>query len=65
MTEAQIIEKIKYGLALASELPEIEFKTARNNIPNDTWKTISSFANRRGRRTHGFWGIYRQLIPIC
>lgn len=48
MTEEQIIEKIKYGLALSSELPDLEFKTARNNIPNDIWKTISAFANRRG-----------------
>lgn len=48
MTNQQIIEKIKYGLTLASELSDLEFKTARNNIPNDIWKTISAFANRRG-----------------
>lgn len=48
MTEAQIIEKIKYGLALSSELSDLEFKTARNNVPNDIWRTISAFANRRG-----------------
>lgn len=48
MTEAQIIEKIKSGLALSSELPDLEFKTARNNIPNNIWRTISAFANSRG-----------------
>ena len=48
MTDQQIIEKIKYGFALATELPDLEFKTARNNIPNDIWRTISAFANRRG-----------------
>ncbi|MBI2444488.1 MAG: putative DNA binding domain-containing protein [Candidatus Magasanikbacteria bacterium] len=47
MTDQQIIEKIKYGLALATELPDLEFKTARNNVPNDIWRTISAFANRR------------------
>ena len=48
MTEQQVIEKIKYGLSLASELPDLEFKTARTNVPNDIWRTISAFANRRG-----------------
>lgn len=48
MTDQQIIEKIKYGLTLATELPDLEFKTARTNIPNDIWKAISAFANRRG-----------------
>lgn len=48
MTEAQIIEKIKYGLTLSSELPDLEFKTARNTIPKDIWRSISAFANRRG-----------------
>jgi len=48
MTEAQIIEKIEYGLTLSSELSDLEFKTARSNIPNDIWRTISAFANRRG-----------------
>lgn len=48
MTEEQIIEKIKYGLTLATELPDLEFKAARTNVPNDIWKTISAFANRRG-----------------
>jgi len=44
MTEAQIIEKIEYGLTLSSELSDLEFKTARSNIPNDIWRTISAFA---------------------
>lgn len=48
MTDQQVVEKIKYGLTLATELPDLEFKTARNNVPNDIWKTISAFANRRG-----------------
>lgn len=48
MTEQQIIEKIKYGLTLSTELPDLEFKTARTSIPNDIWRTISAFANRRG-----------------
>ena len=48
MTDQQIIEKIKYGLTLATELPDLEFKTARTSIPNDIWRTISAFANRRG-----------------
>lgn len=48
MTDQQIIEKIKYGLTLATELSDLEFKTARTNVPNDIWKTISAFANRRG-----------------
>jgi len=47
MTDQQIIEKIKYGLTLSTELPDLEFKTSRNNVPNDIWRTISAFANRR------------------
>jgi len=48
MTENEILKKIKTGLALASELPELEFKTARTSPPNDIWKSISAFSNRRG-----------------
>lgn len=48
MTKEEILEKIHYGLEIASELPDLEFKTATNNIPSDIWKTISAFANRRG-----------------
>lgn len=48
MTEKQIIEKVEYGLSISSELSDLEFKTASKSIPNDIWKTISAFANRRG-----------------
>lgn len=48
MTNEDIIKKIEYGLEIASELPELEFKTSTKNIPNDIWRSISAFANRRG-----------------
>lgn len=48
MTNEEIIEKIEYGLKIASELPDLEFKTSTKNIPNDIWRSISAFANRRG-----------------
>ena len=48
MTDQQILEKIKYGLALSTELSDLEFKTARSNTPKDIWKSISAFANRKG-----------------
>ncbi|MFA5961331.1 MAG: ATP-binding protein [Parcubacteria group bacterium] len=48
MTEKDIIKKVKYGLEIASELSDLEFKTASKNIPNDIWRTISAFSNRRG-----------------
>jgi len=48
MTETEIIEKVRYGLEIASELPDLELKTASNNIPTEIWRTISAFANRRG-----------------
>jgi len=48
MTDEQIIEKIKQGLTISSELQDLEFKTSRTNVPNDIWKSISAFANRRG-----------------
>lgn len=48
MNQQEAIEKIKYALNLASELPDLEFKTAKNNIPKDIWRSISAFANRRG-----------------
>jgi ATP-dependent DNA helicase RecG len=48
MTDQEIIKKMKYGLTLSSELSDLEFKTAKSNIPNDIWRTISAFANRRG-----------------
>ena len=57
MNKKEIIEKIKYSLSLASELPDLEFKTATNHIPNDIWRSISAFANRRGGGLIVF-GIY-------
>lgn len=48
MTKEEILKKIKYGLEISSELPDLEFKTAMSDIPNDIWRTISAFANRRG-----------------
>jgi len=48
MDQEEVIEKIKQALNLASELPDLEFKTASNNIPKDIWRSISAFANRRG-----------------
>ncbi len=48
MTEEEILEKIKYGIEIASELSDLEFKTATNNVPSDIWRTISAFSNRRG-----------------
>lgn len=48
MTDKEIIEKIEYGFEISSELSDLEFKTSTSNIPNDIWRTISAFANRRG-----------------
>ena len=48
MTQEEIIQKIKYGLEIASELSDLEFKTSAHNIPNDIWRAISAFSNRRG-----------------
>lgn len=48
MTQEEILKKVKYGLEISSELSDLEFKTAENSIPNDIWRTISAFANRRG-----------------
>lgn len=48
MTKDEILKKIKYGLEISSELPDLEFKTATSSVPNDIWRTISAFANRRG-----------------
>ena len=48
MTDQEIIKKVKYGFTLSSELPDLEFKTAKSNVPNDIWRTISAFANRKG-----------------
>lgn len=48
MTKEEALSKIKYGLQIASELPDLEFKTATSSIPTDIWRSISAFANRRG-----------------
>lgn len=48
MTKEEVIEKIKYGIEIASELSDLEFKKASDSIPNDIWRTISAFSNRRG-----------------
>lgn len=48
MTQEEILKKIKYGLQISSELSDLEFKTATSSIPNDIWRSISAFANRRG-----------------
>ncbi|KKS31875.1 MAG: hypothetical protein UU93_C0013G0030 [Candidatus Amesbacteria bacterium GW2011_GWA2_42_12] len=48
MTKEEVLAKIKYGLKIASELPDLEFKTATSSIPSDIWKTISAFSNCRG-----------------
>ncbi len=47
MTKEDILKKIKYGLEIASELSDLEFKTATSSVPNDIWRSISAFANRR------------------
>ena len=48
MTEQQILEKLNYALKISSELPELELKTASNNLPNDIWKSISAMSHRQG-----------------
>lgn len=48
MKAEEIIKKLKYALDISSELPDLELKTARSNIPNEIWRTISAFANRKG-----------------
>ena len=48
MTTQEVIDKINYGLEIESELSDLEFKTSTSTIPNDIWRTISAFANRRG-----------------
>lgn len=48
MNKDEIIRKIEHGLQIASELADLEFKTASDSIPSDIWRTISAFANRRG-----------------
>lgn len=51
MTEQEIKQKLKLALQINSELPELEFKTASNNIPKDIWRSISAMSHRRGGGT--------------
>ncbi len=48
MTESEIRKKLEYAIQINSELPELELKTATNNIPNNIWRSISAFSHRRG-----------------
>lgn len=48
MTEQEIKQKIEYALKINSELSDLEFKTARNGIPREIWKSISAFSHNRG-----------------
>lgn len=44
----EIKNKLAYAIQINSELPELELKAARNNVPKDIWKSISAFSQRRG-----------------
>lgn len=48
LSKKEIVKKVKYALSISSELPELEFKTAKTELPRNIWKSISAFANRRG-----------------
>ena len=48
MNEQQIKEKLEFALQINSELPELELKTASNNVPKDIWRSISAMSHRRG-----------------
>jgi len=63
MTDSEIIKKIEYGLLIKSELSDLEFKTSASNIPNDIWRSISAFANRRGGGIIAF-GVNQYLNKI-
>jgi len=45
LTEKEIVDKIKNCIKLRSETGDVELKDARGGIPNDLWKSISSFSN--------------------
>ncbi len=32
MTQDEILKKVKYGLEISSELPDLEFKTSASNV---------------------------------
>lgn len=63
MNDTEIIKKIEYGLTINSELSDLEFKTSRSSIPNDIWRSISAFANRRGGGILVF-GVSQELNGI-
>ncbi len=48
MTEQHIREKLDFALQISSELPELELKTATDNISRDIWRSISAMSHRRG-----------------
>lgn len=48
MTEQEVKKKIEYALKINSELGDLEFKTARDGIPREIWKSISAFSHNRG-----------------
>ena len=48
MTEQEVKKKIEYALKVNSELGDLEFKTARDAIPREIWKSISAFSHTRG-----------------
>jgi ATP-dependent DNA helicase RecG len=48
MTRDEIIRLIQKAESLDTELPELELKTAKDNVPRDIWKSISAFSHRRG-----------------
>ena len=48
INEAEIKRKLEYAIQINSELPELELKTASNNVPRDIWKSISAFSHRHG-----------------
>lgn len=47
MNEQEIKQKLEFALQINSELPELELKTASNNIPKDIWRSISAMSHRR------------------
>jgi len=63
MTDNEIVKKVEYGLSIKSELSDLEFKTSKSNIPNDIWRSISAFANRRGGGIIAF-GVDQTLNKI-
>ncbi len=48
MNETEVLKRLEHAKQIDSELPDLELKTASNNIPNDVWKSISAFSHHRG-----------------